>query len=406
MKLKGLLLCVTLFIIGMPFHSLYADYKVYEDYGIPPESEVWIWPIIPGNFNGDCVTEHPPGQQKSFYTTSNGTTYTGWGVFFPSGIDLSQYYVDTHDENIINQYLVKFWVKTPVNLKVEIENTSGVTRYRDLDTIYNVKKWDGTNTWQEIWIPINWFIENEDGSFNVEFLRHLKSPFKITVKEGNKTFYIGNVRWVTPSQTISWDVSLKNIDDDAITNQITWQGVNPGDNWKVAQQYIEVHTDFTGEIDWGIQIYTENKVWDANPKYEGVLTQGFNLVSTDTHKGALPMCWKVKESKEDPTQPVWSDNRDDGTRGFADYQWKLIKDKSQTENPFINDEDYVKVWDNNGIYWNEGVGLDLDPYQEYFQPCPMNTASPNYIYLAANFKNATTPRTYKTNKLTLEMYFP
>lgn len=209
MNRKNLIILFSLFLTGIFILAvtsaraeIYETYRIYSDAGIPAGSEVWMWDQSdyggpPADFDGDYPDSTAPEGSKSFRVDNLGN-YAGWGVFFPSGTDLSEYFTDSNDIDVINTYLVKFWVKTPVNLKVEIENLAGVKKIRYLDTIYNVKKWDGTNTWQEIWIPIKWFVENPDGSFDVDFLRNLKSPFMITTEASGVTFYVDNVRWVRP----------------------------------------------------------------------------------------------------------------------------------------------------------------------------------------------------------------
>ncbi len=212
MNRKNIIILFSLFLTGISISvvtslraEVYETYNIYRDAGIPTGSVIWTWDsyrewhvgTAEATFNGSYSGGVPDDPNTCFQTiVSNGNTYAGWGVFFPSGTDLSEYFTDSNDIEVINKWLVKFWVKTPVNLKVEIENMSGVKKIRYLDTEWNVKKWDGTNTWQEIWIPIKWFIENWDGSFDVDFLRKLKSPFMITAEAKGVTFYVDNVRWV------------------------------------------------------------------------------------------------------------------------------------------------------------------------------------------------------------------
>jgi hypothetical protein len=214
MNRKNLIILFSLFLTGISISvvtslraEVYETYNVYTDAGIPTGSVVWTWDsyrdwgigTAEATFNGKYSGGVPDDPNTCFQTiVNNANNYAGWGVFFPSGTDLSEYFTDSNDIEVINKWLVKFWVKTPVNLKVEIENMSGVKKIRYLNTEWNVKKWDGTNTWQEIWIPIKWFVENWDGSFDVDFLRKLKSPFMITAEDKGVTFYVDNVRWVKP----------------------------------------------------------------------------------------------------------------------------------------------------------------------------------------------------------------
>lgn len=181
---------VEIFIVHDPSGTVLADvttqvggpfYLVYDDAGIPPDSEVWTWDcsgrgLPAGTFDGNYTAESPPEGKKCFKTTSGSgrRNYAGWGVFliYPTHhtIDLSSY----------NQ--LRFWVKTSANLKVEIEAPKGTTQSKRIGDY----GWDGTNNWQEIIIPASDFST----------LDQVYCPFKITIEGGDKTFYVDQVRWV------------------------------------------------------------------------------------------------------------------------------------------------------------------------------------------------------------------
>jgi len=197
-----------------------------------------------------------------------------------------------------------------------------------------------------------------------------------------------------------WTVTLKELDgSNTAETQIGWSGVNAGDAvWKVADLCLEVDADVT-LVDWGIQIYTDNKndatsTPTANPEYTGGTDEGgYSLIGTVNPASTLPMCWKVTDvSTAVPNIPVFSLDRGDGSEGFTDYQWKWLKDHSQTgTNAWGNNEPYSVVWD------DEGVRTDGDGTEVF--ACP----SPNYIYFATDFTGSTAQE-YKTNKLILELY--
>ena len=162
-----------------------GDYVVYSDAGMPSGSEIWTWDgsewgYPPGSFDGTYEGESAPEGEFCFKTTSGGSSnnYAGWGIFliYPSDhtVDLSKC------ENL------KFWVKTPKNLKIEIQmiDRNGPKKYVYISNY----GWDGTNTWQEIEIPKSAF---SGADFTKVF-----SPFAVTITGGNKTFYIDYVRWV------------------------------------------------------------------------------------------------------------------------------------------------------------------------------------------------------------------
>ncbi len=192
---------------------------------------------------------------------------------------------------------------------------------------------------------------------------------------------------------VTWSVSIRNHSDNSLAYTITWSGVQAGeDTWKVANQYLDIALTATGGEDWGIQIYTDNKGTGADPTYTGGATSGYNLVGVSNPTSSIHMCWKVVNTIGDwnGLAPVmradWS--------GFSDYCWKWIKDKTQTSNPFTDDEFYVRVWDNDGIYWHESP---TQPWNPGF------AASPNYVILAARFHDSAAQE-YKTNRLVLELY--
>ncbi len=172
---SGVVLANVTTQVGGPF------YLVYDDSGIPPDSEIQTWDgseweLPAGTFDGDYTGEIPPEGIKCFKTTSGSEVgnYAGWGVLlvYPADhtIDLSGY-----DQ-------LKFWVKTTENLKVEIEAPEGDTQTKWISAY----GWDGTNTWQEIIIPASDFSN----------LNQVYCPFKTTVVGGDNTFYVDQVRWV------------------------------------------------------------------------------------------------------------------------------------------------------------------------------------------------------------------
>lgn len=225
--------------------------------------------------------------------------------------------------------------------------------------------------------------------------------------------------WVTaPLLT----VTLKKIIDNTVPQEqlFTWTNVSPGvDIWRIADQYLQVDAD-TSFSDWGIQIYTDNCAADADPQFYIVNPSSVNpagLLATDDHIGRIPLCWKI-------TDEVWTESSpspDDGGPGpgpedpievpdltipnayYFENNYLWMKDRGTPDDPetpsldetFIDGEYYVTVWDQQGIQWGG------DPAEH-----GGGMSSPNYIYIGGKFINATTPRTYKTNKLTLEMYFP
>lgn len=169
-------------------------YRVYSDSGIPEDAEVWTWSGEdwggpPSIFDGSHPDTTAPEGSTAFKTTSGSnwdwhTNYAGWGVFLIKPSD------HTVDLSVVDTCL-RFWVKTSENLMVEIQQTN---RHGKKCTVYVADHgWDGTNTWQEIVI--------RGSAFKGVDLGKIFCPFMITVKEGDRTFYIDHVRWTESCQT-------------------------------------------------------------------------------------------------------------------------------------------------------------------------------------------------------------
>jgi len=206
---------------------------------------------------------------------------------------------------------------------------------------------------------------------------------------------------VTPIGGVQeWTAALKNVSDDQPAISIGWSGVTAGmDQYKVADQYIEVTVNITNPIDWRMLIYTNNT------SYTGDTSKGsYGLVDNDNDHG-LPLAWRVQEDLGTPADPVFSITRPEpNPEGFTDYMWKFVVDQTQTGTYGWDATDtYVRAWDNDGFYWNEGVGPDMDPVQSGDQPCPAPSLDDEvFIYLGAGFTHSLA-QAYSTTSLTLQI---
>jgi len=146
--------------------------NIYNDNGISG-NDIYTWSDNNLGSFADTYDSTAPEGSKSFMTNTNNGSWAGWGVIYtPNKANLSQF----------NGGWLKFWVKTPVNLKVEIrDTTSRGPRY------INQYGWDGTNTWQEITIPLS--------DFGPVDFANIEYPFMITC-ETQAVFYIDDVRWL------------------------------------------------------------------------------------------------------------------------------------------------------------------------------------------------------------------
>jgi len=159
----------------------FADiFNVYNDRGIPHESQLWLW-NGGGGSSREVQDEESPERVSYFETISRN--WAGWGIFFdiedggePYTMDLSEY-AEGH---------LKFFVRTPVDLKIEIKKTGPNGRVRR-EYISN-HGWNEEDVWQEISIPIEEFGANLD---------EIYSPFMVTGERAG-TFDIDYIRWTAP----------------------------------------------------------------------------------------------------------------------------------------------------------------------------------------------------------------
>ncbi|MCB4791148.1 MAG: hypothetical protein LHV68_04595 [Elusimicrobia bacterium] len=192
----------------------------------------------------------------------------------------------------------------------------------------------------------------------------------------------------------TWDAVVRNVSNNAVATQVQWSGVTAAQQgYKVADQYIEVSITITNLINWRMLVYTNNTNYTGNKSTAA--TKGFGLVGQIDTKYGLPVAWKVLESTEAVTVPLFSLNRGDGTQGFTDYMWKFVQDKNLLNVNLTSAWDpastYVRVWDNTGFYWSENPAL-----------AGLSADNKIYMYLASDFTHSLA-QTYSTNSLTLDV---
>jgi hypothetical protein len=145
--------------------------KVYYDSGISGNG-IWTWSDNNlGTFDANYQDSTAPEGQKSFKTTTSTGSWAGWGVVYNTPQDLSQYQ---------GGYL-KFWVKSPATIKIEIQDGDG-NKY----TRYTSQYGYANNTWSELTIPLS--------DFGSVPLNNIKLPFMATIETSGE-FYIDYVRW-------------------------------------------------------------------------------------------------------------------------------------------------------------------------------------------------------------------
>ncbi|MCK4735459.1 MAG: hypothetical protein KAT65_23600 [Methanophagales archaeon] len=176
-------------------------YIVYSD-NVIAAGDVLIWS------GGDLGLE-PPLLADGSYVASDapeGTTcfavksgsgqgnYVGWGVFL--GIFKDHKLVTPHTVDLSDYENLQFWVKTSVNLKVEIQQDNPEGKISSPCLISNYG-WSSSlpDIWQKVTIPKS-AIKNVD-------LTKIFCPFMITGTGSKITFYVDEVMWV-PSKISSY----------------------------------------------------------------------------------------------------------------------------------------------------------------------------------------------------------
>lgn len=202
-------------------------------------------------------------------------------------------------------------------------------------------------------------------------------------------------------------VKIKNISNGAIVNQLSWGEIVLGTTkWKASDQYVEIDKDFN-RTGWGIQIYTDNLpsgTIEYNPA-------GLVPTTGDPKIGTIPLAWRMMgetttyahlgiQEVPDSADPTLHHLQSTDLPGVGYYPWVWMKDPGLMRDiperhitQFVPGEDYMTVWDCRGVHHAEGP-LDFYP-----------SLGPNYLYIATNFETATTPETYTTDKLTLELFW-
>ncbi len=219
-----------------------------------------------------------------------------------------------------------------------------------------------------------------------------------------------SVRVINPPGGGEVRITVKNKNGtDAASDTINWTSSSATlvGGWRIADQYIEITN--AGLVPfWGIQTYTDNK--NSTPAFVG----GGNpagLVRLDNNGITIPMAWRISDkppSAFDPSDPNYKPEEDpyspfnvverDDHMGMTNYLWHFIKDKSSIDDPetttrnetFVNGEDYITLWNQKGVVWNEG-GFAGRPAKAY-------------IYFAARFTTLSIGVQAKTTTLTMEAF--
>lgn len=198
-------------------------------------------------------------------------------------------------------------------------------------------------------------------------------------------------------------VTIRNKDGtQAASGLLNWTGASAEvGKWQTSDQYIEIEHTGLSET-WGMQIYTDNK--NSAPAYTGAADPA-GLVAVGNTATTVPLAWRVTDKPPSGYTVPDEDPYDDANKveradhgGMTSYTWHFMKDKNTPDDPttagedetFVDGDDYVTLWTQKGIGWNEGA----------------KAANPKkaYLYIAARFTTAPIGIEYKTTKLTIEAY--
>jgi hypothetical protein len=217
--------------------SVSDTYLVYSQGGIPPGTDIYTWCSLgqPCDFLGFDQCGAPEG---GTFLQMTDVSWAGFGIFNLSGyVDMTGY----ADGDL------RFFVKSPKDLKIELECGNGAKQtLADLDGDGTVMPgWDGTDTWQEIVVPICDFW----GGTCVEpattdCLSALYSPFIATVENLGDvvtSYSVDYVRWVTPNgippseSTVSVSGHQLLVDGEPfVVDGMAYAPIGIGDDWRGA----------------------------------------------------------------------------------------------------------------------------------------------------------------------------
>ena len=191
--------------------------------------------------------------------------------------------------------------------------------------------------------------------------------------------------------SVAFDLVVRQASNNAAATDVTWTGVTLPTGWKNADHYLQLNSTVTAS-NGGIRIVTDNKGTGASPAYTGSNTTAGGLIDNTDPSKALPLAWTIKDGVAGSTGPVSAKPFEvaDGAGQNDQFQWLFMTDVVDTS--LAPDAAYRTAVNSIGIHFdgsNTGFGA---------------AGSPNFVYLEANFSNAVTPRTYSTNKLTVEAF--
>jgi hypothetical protein len=345
------------------------------------------------------------GNKASVFWTAGTNGWGGFGIAFKSDKDMSPYSGGSIEFDIMLSSATGFYLTDPIAVRPAdihlvlkwAQSTSPANSDQTLAVL--CPSLTSNARWQHCSIPFSAIRDtNGNPTFDNNGIRYARE-MNFTVAVASAQFFIDNLVWKKPG-TGTMNVSVNNRFSGVTASSFTWSGVNAGvTRWKAADQFITLQADYfdspAGNT-WGIRIYTDNIGTGANPRYTGKGSPA-GLICQSTTTQALPMCWRIVDVDISTTtlaivqgtdNKLYSVESGGQPSGFPCYLWILDLNKPGGFLPA--DNDYAVIQDIRGIQYSEATRG--------------GAAAPNYMYIGANFTGATTPNTYTTNRLTLELF--
>ncbi|MDR2192146.1 MAG: hypothetical protein LBO62_04645 [Endomicrobium sp.] len=327
---------------------------------------------------------------------------------------------------------LEFWARSSSqdtqNLKIGIKANNA----NRLTTLGNAG-FTADGFWHKISIDLNTLVGN-----NTTWLNYVSAPFVVVAEYYASADIIIDfdcIVWKKAGNAVSWDAKLMDVstNQQSTSAEIKWTMPNGIPNgWKVADQYFELNLDCIPNDNWGIQIFSDTKSSNANPKYTGTSTDtAFGLIDTVDTTKMLPLAWRVTDKvlpyvgTENPVTGDYSQTLSIGffpggnISGVAEYvnaglydsgsvapnsqayhPWFYLKDKAQYNNndAALEADEYIRVWDKRGFH------ASPDAYWGMVPGAMINLKIAPKLYLAADFSQAFAPATYKNNTIILRLF--
>jgi hypothetical protein len=350
------------------------------------------------------------------FRTEVASNYTGvWMVYFTGDSkDLSDY-SDGYVEYVIK--MTEYDTGVKVSITIEDNEGEGVWFSHD--------EFSANGQWYAARVSLYKFKKN---------LKKIRAPVKFSIT-GKGTVWIDNVVWRKNknAETGGMTLSLINRATGVNSNSITWNNIDPGSGWQLADQYIKLEVDYyrslyESNLDpfWGIQIYTDNGSPSANsntpyienPSYDGADNPA-GLIDLTYYKAKgeflppLPMTWRILDKTTDLQGTVTQiKSKEAGCGTTENWDW-VVPVSTSTGQPicwapyrWMQDRSTSGFEDGetDNIVWNFVNGIRWGDYDESGKEQFSGAKSPNYLVLAADFTHAIGNHNYSA-KLTVELFY-